>query len=190
MKIPLAHLRSVVAFLVLSLPFTGMVGRVLAQPPGTPGSRTPTNSAGTAAAGNPNGSFYDYSTPGEFPIEINIWGAVLRPGKYRVPQSTKLIQLISLAGGPTERARLEEIRVLHDLTVDSTIKDPVTIFNFEEYQRTGDVRLNPLLYANDTVILPNNSFSTFMEILGVVRDIATVVSSIIGLYVLFRNQSK
>src|SRR5256885_2034690 len=74
-----------------------------AQPSG--GGGVPTTTGTSSSGGNPNGSFYDYSS-GSLNMEVNIWGFVGSPGKYKVPASTRLIQLISLSGGPTDRARL------------------------------------------------------------------------------------
>jgi protein involved in polysaccharide export with SLBB domain len=37
-------------------------------------------------------------------MQVNIWGFVKNPGRYEVPSSTDLIQLISFAGGPVQYA--------------------------------------------------------------------------------------
>ena len=46
-------------------------------------------------------------------IKTYIWGQVLRPGLYIVPDNTDLITLISSAGGPSEYAKLTKIRIIH-----------------------------------------------------------------------------
>jgi hypothetical protein len=140
-------------------------------------------SSGTSTIGNASGSYYDYSFGSSVPMEINIWGFVRSPGKYRVPVSTKLIQLISFAGGPADRARLSDIRILHDVTVDSTIKEPVVIINLAEYQETADPSLNPILTPNDTIIVPGDALNVFAQVLGIVRDVALVLGTLIALYV-------
>ena len=43
---------------------------------------------------------------------IAVFGAVQRPGYLSVPVETTLDQLISLAGGPTDAARLDRTRLL------------------------------------------------------------------------------
>lgn len=43
---------------------------------------------------------------------IAVYGAVVRPGYYAVPLETTLDQLISVAGGPTENARPERVRLM------------------------------------------------------------------------------
>ncbi len=137
---------------------------------------------GTVGSGS-GGSFYDYSGGAGVVMDVNVWGFVRNPGKYRVPSSTKLIQLISFAGGPADRALLAEVKILHDLTIDSTITDPVEIYDIEKYQETGEVDLNPILYPNDTVIIPGDSINSFTEVLGIVRDVILVVGTIFGMYI-------
>jgi polysaccharide biosynthesis/export protein len=143
------------------------------------------SSGGTTSGGN--ASVYNYSEEGGLTINVNIWGFVAAPGKYTVPSSTTLIQLISMAGGPTDRARISDIRILHDLTVDSTIVEPVNVFNLEEYTRTADTSLNPTLIDNDTIIVPGDALNVFREILSVFRDIALVVGTILGLVLAFKK---
>lgn len=138
--------------------------------------------SGGVAHGSLNGSYYDYSFGSSVPIDINIWGFVSSPGKYRVPISTKLIQLVSYAGGPTDRARLSDIRILHDLTVDSTLKEPVVVVNLAEFQETGDPSLNPILYPNDTIIVPGDALNVFRDVLGIVRDVALVLGTLVALF--------
>lgn len=144
------------------------------------------SSSGGTSSGS-NGAYYNYSEAEGYTISVNLWGFVNAPGKYRVPSSTTLIQLISMAGGPNDRARLSDIRILHDVTVDSTIVEPVNVFNLEEYQRTADSSLNPILIDNDTVIVNGDALNVFREILAVFRDIALVVGTVLGLVLAFKK---
>lgn len=65
------------------------------------------------------GGYYDYSNPEAINIKVNIWGNVKFPGQYLIPQSLNVIELITLAGGPTNDALLDEIR-LYRMKADST----------------------------------------------------------------------
>jgi len=127
------------------------------------------------------GAYYDFSVAGGFAMEINVWGSVNRPGKYRVPASTRLVQLISYAGGPAPDANLGEVKVVHDLTTDSTVRTPLALFDLRQYQQTADTTLNPILYPSDTVIIPVEK-DTFGAVLGVVRDVGLILVSIVTLY--------
>ena len=58
------------------------------------------------------GAVYDYSDPSGVNFRLQLWGYVRYPGFYIVPAGTSLNELISLAGGPTEDATLNDIRVV------------------------------------------------------------------------------
>ena len=87
-------------------------------------------------------------------INVVVRGAVKVPGTYRVRSNTTLAQLIGYAGGATSTAQLNAVQVQHDLTVDSTISESVVYYDLADYSKSGNPALNPLLYPNDTIIVP------------------------------------
>ena len=139
---------------------------------------TPSGGSGGSTGG---GAFYDFSMGKGFSMDVNVWGAVNKPGIYRVPASTRLVQIISFAGGPAAQANLAETKVVHDLRVDSTISLPLQTFNLQQFQLSADTSLNPILYPYDTVIIPVDP-DTFSSVLGVVRDVGLILVSIVSLY--------
>ena len=44
-------------------------------------------------------------------MEVHIWGEVKNPGKYRVNYDTDMLELISIAGGPTADANLTHVQL-------------------------------------------------------------------------------
>ena len=58
-----------------------------------------------------NGALYDYSDPNAFNIKVMIWGYVKFPGQYIIPATNGVNQFLSLAGGPTPDANLDEIKM-------------------------------------------------------------------------------
>ncbi len=161
---------------------------VWSQPPrelfpreGTPPQRPlPYTGLGGAA-------YYDLSFGAGLTIPVNLWGYVRVPGRYLVPSSTTLVQLISFGGGPTEYARLTDVRIIRDVRVDTTIVERVLVYNLELYQRTGDPSQNPLLYPGDTVIVPGGALSTLEVVVGVVRDVLLILQAAITLALFFRG---
>ncbi len=136
------------------------------------------------------GGFYDYTNnlPGP-PMEVNIWGAVHRTGHYKVPSSTTLVELISLAGGPLDRAILARVKVIRDVAVDSTIRDAVVFYDMIHFQETGDAGQNPILYPNSTIVIDADTApSSFTEILSVVANVATITLSIVGIYISLKTR--
>ncbi|HVZ40018.1 MAG TPA: SLBB domain-containing protein [Candidatus Kapabacteria bacterium] len=147
------------------------------------GGNMPTTSGGTAS-----GVMRGVTTKdGEMNIEVNIWGFVRNPGKYSVPASTRLLDLISMAGGPTERAELQKVKVVHDKLVDSTITQLVRMIDVEEYQRTGDPAANPLLVPGDVIVIPGDTLNGFNQVLSVISNIAVVTISVVGLVFAFKS---
>ncbi len=132
-------------------------------------------------------SYYDVSLGAGLTIPVNLWGFVRNPGRYVVSSSTTLVQLLSFGGGPTDFARLTDVRIIRDKNVDSTLTNLVILCNLEQFQKFGDPTQNPMLYPGDTVIVPGNAISSFQTTLGVVRDIALVVQVAATIILLARS---
>jgi len=64
------------------------------------------------AVNNQRGAYFDYSDPSGVNIKVQLWGYVEFPGYYVVPAGFSVNELISLGGGPTQDALLNDIRVV------------------------------------------------------------------------------
>jgi len=133
---------------------------------------------GTSLTNTGGSSYYDMSLGAGLTIPVNLWGFVKNPGRYVVSSSTNLVQLLSYGGGPSELARITDIKIVRDKKVDSTIKQFVLLCNLEQFQTTGDVSQNPMLYPGDTIIVPGNAISSVQSTLSIVRDLALVLQVI------------
>jgi len=133
---------------------------------------------------NPGGAYYDYSDPRFLNISVNIWGYVRFPGKYMVPDNTKLLDLISYAGGPTPDAYLYDVRLFRNTIGDSSIQK----FDFEEllYKKGNKVSLDeiPLLQAGDIILLPGEPKLYFRDYTSLTLSIT---STLISLAILILN---
>ncbi len=146
------------------------------------------NGGGSGQVVNTGGSsYYDVSLGAGLTIPVNLWGYVRNPGRYVVSSSTTLVQLLSYGGGPTDFARLTDVRIVRDKKVDSTMKELVILCNLEQFQKFGDPTQNPMLYPGDTIIVPGNAISSFQTTLGVIRDIALVVQVAATIILLSRS---
>ncbi len=85
----------------------------------------------------------------ELLIKVNVWGRVLKPGQYNIPSGTNLIELLSAAGGPAERARLSDVRLVRNYHGEEKIIN----INIKRYLKTGNPNLIPELMPGDTVIV-------------------------------------
>jgi protein involved in polysaccharide export with SLBB domain len=120
--------------------------------------------------------------PGELKININIWGYINYPGRYEIPISTNLIQLITLAGGPKTHAVMDEImiyRVTKDgrrILLEVDLEDPESISDSELALRN-----------EDTIVIDYSAIVTWNEIFGIIATPLAVAASIL---VLVREVSK
>ena len=87
-----------------------------------------------------------------FLMTVKIWGEVKQPGIYEVPIGVDLIELLSSAGGPTTKAKLSKIKIIHAEEEDG--EDLVVSVNVKEFLNTGNSELIPEIKPNDTVVVP------------------------------------
>lgn len=140
--------------------------------------------APTDSRWNPGGAYFDYSDPRYINISVNIWGYVRFPGKYFVPDNTRLIDLISYAGGPTPEAYLDDVRLFRNSEGDSSIQ----IFDFAEllYEKGNKIEIGkiPKLQAGDIVLLPGEPKLYFRDYTSLTLSIT---STLISLAILIIN---
>ncbi len=104
-----------------------------------------------------NGGFYDYSDPTAINIKVAVWGFVKYPGRYVIPEYSDVLDLISYAGGPTDYAHLDDLRIYRILP-DSTqtmIKFNVDDIWWGDSLSTRSVNL-PKLEAGDILSVPGS----------------------------------
>lgn len=119
------------------------------------------------------GSKYYLNEANELLIRVNIWGRVQRPGQYYVPAETDLVALMSLAGGPSARSRLSDVRVVRE---EETGEQDVMTINVRKYIKTGDKRLIPDLKPEDTVVVHGSAWQLVADIAQVVGQLGIVAN--------------
>ena len=88
---------------------------------------------------------------GKLSMSIRVWGEVKTPGVKLVPSDADLISILSYVGGPSNMAKLSNIRILR---FNDTEGEPrVVIANVEKFLETGDSKYIPIIYPNDTIIV-------------------------------------
>jgi len=56
---------------------------------------------------------YLFGTEQQLEMIVHVFGEVRKPGEYRVPNDTNILELISKAGGPTQYSKLRKTRLTH-----------------------------------------------------------------------------
>ncbi len=107
-------------------------------------------------------------------MTVKIWGEVTKPGLYDVPIGTDLIELISAAGGPTTRANLSKIKVIH-VTPESGENSVLTV-DVKQFLRTGDSEIIPEVKPTDTIIVPVKPINSILTSLSWTQQILSLFS--------------
>ncbi len=135
--------------------------------------------------GGGSSAYYFVGKTGELTITVNLWGFVRNPGRYEVPSSTDLVQLISYGGGPLKEAKLKDVKIIRNVREDSTIVEKVIKVNVEKIVEDGDP--SPILLPGDTVVVPGGSIDVIKDILAILRDIGLAAGGIAAIINVLRR---
>ena len=108
----------------------------------------------------------------ELLMRVNIWGRVQKPGQYFVPSTTDLITLISAAGGPADKSRLDNIKIVRSGEGGSQVIE----VDVKKYLKTGDLREIPTLKPEDTVIVSGSMWYLVSQAVSLVAQFAIVAN--------------
>jgi hypothetical protein len=120
------------------------------------------------------GAQYYLGSEDELLVPVNIWGFVRSPGQYMVPNNTDLVSLLSYAGGPTEYAKISNIRIVRN---DLKLGRQAFKINVKRYLETADERIIPILKPGDTIVVKGTTFhwiSKFFEFVSRLSVIAQI----------------
>ena len=120
-------------------------------------------------------SYYYVAKAGELTMQVNIWGYVKNPGRYEVPTSTNLIQLMSYAGGPSPDASISSVRITREGS-----GGPAGIMEHTvDLEHIADIPPEKLLiYPGDTIFIEHGSWLNVRDALTVVTALAVVTSAV------------
>jgi len=130
--------------------------------------------------------FFDFSDPTGINIKVQLWGYVKYPGYYIIPARSSANDLISLAGGPTQDALMEDIRILRT-NLDSS--NTIYRYNYNDLLWGDEFNEHikfPRLYAGDMIIVPGEpryfvrqDISFYLSITTALASTAALILSII-----------
>jgi hypothetical protein len=114
-------------------------------------------------------------------IEVHVWGEVNKPGSYQVPDGSTLLDVISVAGGPTQYAALTRVRLSH---APGTAPRIQTI-DLDRYLTRERAVLPPVMKPGDAVLVPRNARFFWKDAVSLIADIALIVNVY---YLISRNR--
>jgi protein involved in polysaccharide export with SLBB domain len=130
------------------------------------------------------GALYDYSDPESVNIRVAIWGFVKFPGKYIIPINSTVNDLLSLSGGPTDDAHLNELKLIRIAEDSSQV---VVDLSYEDVMWDKEVKVfsrNRQITAGDILVVPGEQRLYFRDYLTISLS---VVSTLISLSILILN---
>ncbi len=138
---------------------------------------------GPALSGSSPAAYYYISKSGEITMPINLWGYVKNPGRYEVPISTDLVQLVSFAGGPLAEANLTDVKITRVMRRDTQMHKVEFTVNLKHLDKVDDMALN--LQAGDTIFIDNIPFQ-WRDFFAIITTAALVVTAVANVILVMR----
>jgi|GEM_PF-257532 len=128
---------------------------------------------------NTQGGYFDYSEPLGINIKVSVWGFVKYPGRYFVPINTTVTDLLSLAGGPTDDAHMEDLRLYR---VNEDGSDKLLTFSYNDLLWGEGLEVNerkvPNLTASDVLVVPGSQRLYFKDWASLALSVISVLISL------------
>jgi len=105
--------------------------------------------------------------------DVKIMGEVKNPGTYTVFQGANFLDLLYMAGGPTEEAHLKKIRLISPLK--KTAKE--IEINLDDMLQTSELSRIPSVQPGDIIYVPKKStfWKTFVSVIQNVSAVLTPI---------------
>lgn len=130
------------------------------------------------------GGYFDYSDPEGINIKVLVWGFVKFPGQYIIPANSSVNDLIALAGGPSEDALLEDLRLFR---VKEDSSQEMIKFNYDDLlwnDRLSSEVIIPDLKAGDILLVPGEPRFYFRDYFTIALSAVSTLVSVATLIVL------
>ena len=132
------------------------------------------------------GAYFDYSDPESVNVKVSVWGFVRYPGKYVIPYNSNAYDLLSYAGGPTEDANLDDIRIFR---VGADSVQQFIMLDYKDFlwneELTPDKK-GPAVFSGDILLVPGEErlyfrdyFSLTLSVVSVLISLAILVINIV-----------
>lgn len=140
---------------------------------------------GASLTGASSAAYYYISKPGEITMPVNLWGYVKNPGRYEIPISTDLIQLVSYAGGPLADADMGSVKVTRVVRREDAIRKVEYSVNLNHLDKLDDKALN--LEPGDTIYIESVSFRV-ADIFNFITTAAIITASVANVISVTRSR--
>lgn len=124
------------------------------------------------------GARYDYADPDAINIKVLVWGYVQYPGQYIIPSTSSVNDLLSLTGGPSQDADMEDLRLFR-INPDST--QSMIKFNYNDLLWNDKLEkpvIIPELKPGDILLVPGAPRYFFQDYFTLALSVVSTLSSI------------
>ena len=144
--------------------------------PGIAVAQINTSSLLSATSEKTTSTNYYFARPNDLTIIVNVVGFVQRPGRYEIATSIDLVNLISLAGGPTPDGTMSKVTVRRMVRTGEANHTNERHFDLDDLNDfiADDLVLSP----GDIVHVDRTSWSVFRDAFGVVVSAAIITSAV------------
>lgn len=125
--------------------------------------------------------YYTSNKKDEVLLKGSIWGSVQFPGVHYLPIGTRLLDALSIAGGPLDIADKE------DVMLSTKTPKGLEVKHISVYQALSDNAYNPFIQADDIIVVKENkSFQNW----NLALQLGTFIISIVALGMIVDDRSK
>jgi protein involved in polysaccharide export with SLBB domain len=119
---------------------------------------------------------YYFARPNDLTLIVNVMGFVQRPGRYEIGASIDLLNLISLAGGPSADGTLSKVTITRIVKTGNQIQAWKFHVDLEDYSslKADDLVLSP----GDIVYVDRTSWSSIRDAFGIVVSAAALTYAV------------
>jgi hypothetical protein len=129
-------------------------------------------------------NFY-FAKPNELTIIVNVLGFVQRPGRYEISSTIDLVNLLSLAGGPTPDGSLSGVKVTRLVNTGGRLERKEIRMDLDQLTKVSSAEL--VLQPGDIIEIERTGWSTFRDVFSVVISAAVLTSAVASVITLTRN---
>jgi polysaccharide export outer membrane protein len=115
---------------------------------------------------------------------VNVTGAVIKPGNYRLTGRQDLMGAILMAGGPSDRANMENVRLIRP---DNDGRAETIKLNVNKFLENGHMDSNPKLRPGDTVEVGKKRFTG--RDVGLLLGFVTAIGTLVLLYYTIQDEA-
>jgi len=130
-------------------------------------------------------SNYYFARSNELTIMVNVMGFVQRPGRYEISNTIDLINLLSLAGGPTPDGSLSDVKITRLVNTGSRYERKQFRLDLGELPKVSSAEL--VLQPGDIIEVERTGWSNFRDTFTLAVSVVALTSTVVSIIAITRK---